>query len=211
MPADPTADPDWMSDQATTSRPFGFERLRQRPERTTSVTLAFDPNDAERLNAARLAKRRADAALDRAGAVADPDTLAALTDAADAATDALDALEAEMVTFTVHLRAVGAARAEELMLEHRPTDRQRKNAKALNNGDPKAQPQFNEDTFPPALLAESISRIEFSDGETIDHISVEQVAELWADRWPQGDKVQLLHAAIAINQASSAVGDLGKG
>lgn len=202
-----------MADTATTAptTPSGFDRLLHRAARTASVTLALDPNDAERHAEARAAKRRAAAEVDRATASKDADRIEAAQAALDEATEALATLEAEIVTFTIYLSAVGAKRVEELMLEHRPTDKQKRAARSLNNGDPKAEPQFNEDTFPPALLAEEITTIEFSDGDSTGPLSVQQLAELWADRWPQGDKVQIIQTAMLVNQAPSSVGDLGKG
>jgi hypothetical protein len=197
----------------------GKDRLFSRPDRSTTVTLALDPNDADRLADARSTARRLEAAAERAESKAQlapndqgrADTAEHAREAADEAAAKLEALEASLVTFTVHLRAIGPRRVEELLLSNRPTEKQRKNAKALANGDPKAQPDFNEDTFPPALLAEAITRIEFSDGDTIDALSVAEVTELWAGRWTQGDRAMLLQAAMQVNQAPSAVGDLGKG
>ncbi len=197
-------------------KPSPHDRLLKRPQRTASVTLALDPNDAERLAAARLAKRRADAALDRAEAAAAKDPTKAhavdqANEAAETATATLTNLEAEIVTFTIHLHPVGVRRVEELMLEHKPTDQQRRKAKQLANGDPKAQPTWNEDTFPPAFLAESIDRIEFSDGEVIEDLSIDYLAQLWNRGWTSQDRELVLGHALHVNQASSAVGDLGKG
>jgi hypothetical protein len=203
----------------TTSGPRGVSRLTQRPTRTTDLTLALDPNDAERLSEARSKLRQAESVFDRAQSAAgregaDASTLeraAEATDALDEAKANLDAVLESMVTFTVYLRGIGPRRQEELLHAHAPTQQQRTRAKALANGDPKAQPQFNEDTYPPALLAEAIERIVFSDGETIEGLSVAQMSELWMGTWSQGDKIMLLQAAQILDQAPSSVGDLGKG
>jgi len=194
--------------------------LTSRPAVTDTVTLALDPNDAQRLADARNRVRRAESDLDRAVAAAaregagDDKTEAAQTadEAADAARRDLADLEAGLVTFTVHLKAVGPRRYEELLLAHQPTNQQRAAAKKMANGDPKAQPGFDEDKFPPALLAEAVERITFSNGAAeITGLSPVQADELWRSPWPQGDRILVLQTAQMLNQVSSMVEDLGKG
>lgn len=197
-----------------------FDRLRNRATMTDAVTLALDPNDAQRLADARSRVRRAESAQARADAAAarenaSRDAYAAAEEAAadhEAAVTALAELEASLVTFTVHLKAVGPRRIEELMLEHRPTKAQCAAARSKANGDPNSDPEFDEDKFPPALLAEAIERIEFSDdGADIESLSVSQATDLWTSPWPQGDRIMVLQTAMMLNQVSSSVGDLGKG
>ncbi len=197
-----------------------LDRLTSRPAMADDVTLALDPNDAQRLADARFRVRRASAALERAEKTVSGDrashTAKAAVDEAEAehqsATEALGDLEASMVTFTVHLRAVGPRRIEELMLEHRPTKAQCSAARSQANGDPKADPEFNEDTFPPALLAEAVTSITYSDdGPPVESLSLSQAADLWRSPWPQGDRLLVLQTAIMLNQVTSSVGDLGKG
>lgn len=208
-----------MSDLQTPA-PSAAERLVGRPIATEKVTLALDPNDRQRLLEARSRVdraaddlRRADAAAGRAGADgAAQEKAEAAANERDAADAALEAIESSIVTFTVHVRAIGARRVEDLVLAHRPTDAQRRNAKSLANGDPKAQPEWNADTFPPALLAEAVPLIEFSDGDQLNAPSEQQFTDMWlSGHWPEGDRHLILQTALMINQVSSNVEDLGKG
>lgn len=205
---DPAADTTEPPTPSSSSRPRAAERLARRERRTTSVTLALDPNDAETLAEARAAAKRAQALVDRLTDSVDPDRRANAEAAAAAAADQLAAHQAAMVTFTVHMRAIGPARVEALLHAHRPTDKQRRDAKALANGDPKAQPTYNEDTFPPALLAEVITGIDFSDGDTSGPLSVEEVADMWRES-SQGDRILLMQSAMLLDQAPSRVEALG--
>ncbi len=186
-----------------------FERLRTRPTRTITITMALDPDDTDEFVAAR---RKVDAARNRLDD-ASTDQYDSLATELAAAEDAMVVVEAEHPTFTVHLRGVGPARVEELMYEHRPTDAQRKRARALNGGDPKAEPQWNEDTFPPAMLAEAVAKITFSDDpdNPIEGLSLTQATDLWAARWSIGDRSMIFNSAMILDQSVSQVGDLGKG
>lgn len=186
-----------------------FERLRTRPTRTVTVTMALDPDDTDEFVAAR---RKVEAARNRLAGVAPDQYDDAATELA-LAEEAMEAVEAEHPTFTVHLRGVGPARVEELMYGHRPTDAQRKRARALNGGDPKSEPQWNDDTFPPAMLAEAVAKITFSDDpeHPLDGLSLTQATDLWSARWSIGDRSMIFNAAMMLDQSLSQVGDLGKG
>lgn len=184
-----------------------FDRLRQRPQMTDKVTLALDPNDAAKLLTATVAARKA-----RTRAERTPTDGAAAAEA-EAAEQALADIKAGIVTFTVHACGIGPRRVEELLAEHRPTQQQIAKARRLNGGDPAHDPQFDEDKFPPALIAEAVTRIEFSDDpdNPITGLSVEQATELWMARWSQDDKAAILRICMAVDQVPALVGDLGKG
>lgn len=189
-----------------------LDRLTHRPERTASLTFALDPNEGVRHSEARntlvTAKRIVDQLAD------DPETTPATTALAAARLDeaqaAFDAI-GDMVTFTVEMVGLSPSRVQELILEHPPTPQQIKKARALNGGNPKGDPHVNEDTYPAALLAETISRVTISD----DHDSVltdltpSQVAQVLA-RCSQDDIVVLATTAESLAQAASKVEDLGK-
>lgn len=192
-----------------------LDRLTNRPARTASLTFAFDPNDGVRYSEARnallLAKRIATQLAD------DPETTPATTALAAArlaeAQAAFDAVGdiSDIVTFTVELTGLTPSRVQELILEHPPTPKQIKNARALNGGDPKKDPHVNEATYPAALLAETIERITFSDDadSVLTDLSHEQVASVLA-RCSQDDIVALATTAESLAQAASKVDVLGK-
>jgi len=186
----------------------GFDRLTQRPTRTGSVTLTLAPDDAAKVIEA---KSTLEAARKRLSGAPESPTLLAAVDQAQAD---YDKVRAEVVTFTVHLRGVGPRRAEELMQEHPPTDRQKARFRQLNP-DVKGVLQWNDDTFPPALLAETIERITFSDDpdgtQTVTDLSASRMGELWAGRWSVLDRQAIFLSALALDQQGANVEALGEG
>jgi hypothetical protein len=189
-----------------------LDRLTQRPVRTESLTFALDPNDGVRHSEARNALVTAKRIVTQLGD--DPETTPATTSLAAArlaeAQAAFDAL-GEMVTFTVEMVGLTPSRVQELILEHPPTQQQIKKARALNGGNPKGDPHVNEETYPAALLAETISRITISDDpdSVLTGLTPDQVA-LFLARCSQDDIVELATTAESLAQAASKVEDLGK-
>lgn len=189
----------------TTGSPL--DRLINRPERTEAVTFALDPNESDRLRDARQKVNRAQVIVDR-----EPTNVPAAERLTEAE-EALAELEASIVTIRFDIHAIGPARVEELMAEHKPTKEQATKARKAANGDPAAEPAYNEDTFPQVLLAEAVTAITASDDPGNAHTDIDQddIDALWASAgMSHTDKVELFNIALYINQASSSVGDLGK-
>ena len=185
-----------------------LDRFTHRPERTESVTFALDPNDSERLREARSAAAKARAASD--GKPDDEE----LCLAAIEAEDALSTIEASIVTIRFDLRAVGPTRVEELMLAHPASKEAKAKARAANNGNPAAEPACDDEAMAPALLAEAITAITTSDqpDDVQTVVTVEQMRAMWASKsLSVPDRSTLYNTAVLLNQASSSVGDLGKG
>lgn len=171
-------------------------RLKDRPRATTTYTIAFDPAAAEQLTRARVDIDNKDGA---ARAAAKKQYLRLLADT---------------VTVTFTLSAIGPARWEQLMAEHPPTpeqiDRAEASATAAGEQPGTVTVQWNEDTFPPALLAESVTSVAFSDApDTAENLPLADAVELWAGL-SQGDRLGLFTAAQTLNLRPSRVDLLGK-
>lgn len=188
-----------------------LDRLSHRPARTAALTFAFDPNDAARLTEARSALQLAKQVATQFGDDAAPATVALASGRLDEAQKAFDTIVAAAVTFTVEMRALAPSRVQELILEHQPTQKQIKNARAFNGGDPKKDPHVNETTYLPALLAEAIERVTISDDpdSVLTDLTPDQVAQLLVP-CSQGDLIILGTTAESLAQAASKVEDLGK-
>lgn len=183
-----------------------LDRFTHRPVRVENITFPLDPVDADRHREARqkvsAAKESQKRSQNDTGYVAVEEAEAALAD-----------LEASMVTVTFTVKAIGDRRVEELMLAHPPTKEQRTEARKNANGDPKAEPDWNPDSFPIALLAEAIETIVASDAPDSpqDNITEAQVKALWeSTSLSTTDRSDLFMRSLYINQAPSRVEDLGK-
>jgi len=97
-----------------------------------------------------------------------------------------DSRESEIV-FT--FRSAGRFRYDELVNEHPPTEKARKEGA-----------EFNSDTFPPALVAESCSIITEADGTEIDGISLEDATEIFASPdWNGAELRRIFFGALEVN------------
>ena len=118
-----------------------------------------------------------------------------------AAQAALDELRpaVESATTEIEISAIGRRAYEDLVDKHKPTSQQI--AKARKE-DPNADIAWNEDTFPPALLAAS----------AIDPLMTQDEASdlLESDKFNAMEMATLIAAAIRVNQVNKVV-DLGKG
>lgn len=184
-----------------------FDRLLERPARTDKVTLAYDPDDAAKLDEARQKIAAAKLAMD---AAEDDGTAAANW---QEARDGYEELKASMVLVTFHLRGIGPKRVELMLADHKPTSKQTDEARRSNGGKP-VNLQWNDDTFPPVLIAATTTRVEFSDkpDEAMDGLTEAEAAELFStgSKWSVGDRSRVFLTALALDQASSYVEDLGK-
>ena len=189
-----------------------LDRLTNRPPRSASLTFAFDPNTGARLTEARDQLRLAkQVAQQFTGADASPATIVTAQAAVEEAQAAYDEIVADAVTFTIELRALKPSRVQEIILEHPPTQKQIKTARALAKGNPKGDPHVNETTYLPALLAEAIALVTISDDPKakLTDLTPEEVAGL-IEPCSQGDLIVLGTTAESLAQASSQVEALGK-
>lgn len=206
-----------------------MSRLKARPNRRTTVTFPYDPTDSDRyeqLAGAKIEARRhlddVDGLLSRPGLEATDlqqmrgDATAAL----DAATAALDEYLASIPTITFNLASCGAKKAEKLLLAHPPTDDQQARTQAALKAEGKRGVlQFNEDTFPPALIAACTTSIVITgdEPETITDVTAEDLTELFAEEsWATGDVAELLTRCQVLAQVGTSIDratleHLGKG
>lgn len=179
-------------------RPPAFDHLRSaKKPATRKVSLCLDPDLGGEYEEAIVAADSARDALKN-----DPDAKQ-LPELRRAVEDA-DALVAELreqvepVTQVFTFRSMGRKKFENLMLEHPATQPQKDAAVARNEG----EPQWNEDTFPQALVAGSLAD---------PPLTFDQVKILFDDdEWSGPELLTLWTTALAVNQ-SRRVLDLGKG
>lgn len=188
-----------------------LDRFTNRKPRTATLTFTVDPDDADEHARLKKAVTSAEAHLGMATGSA----VTAAVDRHEAAVAALEAFEAESETITFHLAAIGPAKAEQLRLAHPPTKEQRTRARAEANGNPNADPGWNDDTFPAALVAASLTKITSSSGETVDgdDITEARIQAMWDSDTALllADRFQLFQTAYLMNEAPSSIEDLGKG
>jgi len=180
-----------------------------RPARTDTETFPVDPSDADRLRKLKDAARKAKTRYETKPS--DPNRI----DALEQTEKELAEHEASIRTITFHVQAVGDKRVEELMLAYPPTKEQKTKARKEANGDPSAEPQFDEDRFAPALLAEAVTHIVDSDNPDTPQtdVTLEQMTAMWNAQTAlsTADRVSLFTKAMMINQAPSSIEVLGKG
>jgi hypothetical protein len=137
----------------------------RRKMRVETLTMPVDPNDVHRFRSEQNRLVAAAAALDRVKVGhAKPDAIAeAETELADAQ-KALDAklVELGVPTMTFTFQALSPAKLEALLADHPPSKDQ---IDAARRADPDGPlPDYNGITYPPALLAATCTRVEWSDG-----------------------------------------------
>ena len=184
-----------------------FAALVDRAPATDTVVLAANADDAPRLAKARLALARAE---QKEQAASGPSAKAeAAVEVEDARSDLAD-LKATIPTLTFHLQGIGPHLVEELMVAHPATKDQKAKARKANGGKP-GNP-WNDDTFPPALLAQSITRISHSDPDIDDTVDIDvgKTTALWTSKGTSvADKSLLFMTALGLDQRGSGLGDLG--
>jgi hypothetical protein len=93
-----------------------------------------------------------------------------------------------------HIRALSRTRYRELLDDHPPRP-------------DTADRDWNEDTFPPSLLAESVTKIVYEKGDESDEIAgltLEEATEMWSE-WEAG-LTQVANACWNINEQAVGVG-----
>jgi hypothetical protein len=188
-------------------------RLLNRPVRQEIVAFAENPADADRL---RVLQGRVLRAQNPPRGVPVNPVEVADAEAELAAFQAM--LKGRLIRFT--LEPVDPKVWDALEAEHPPTDQQKAEYKramaealaAVGNGKAVPAPlRYNTDTFPAALVAAAVARIEFGDGEVADSLHPAEAEQMWASRaWPEGDLDLLFQNAEALSKVNTSVGDLGK-
>lgn len=195
-----------------------FDRIRNAPRRRTTITLAIDPNDVERLGEARhkleeLEKRLASARLAEATApsAANSERVLAMQERLDQLEEELPGVLEGVPTYTLHLEQLPVERIEELRFQNRPTKQQKERSKVLA-GDARAVPQYDEERYPPALLCEAVTQITYSDDpeNPTEALSLEMAAEM-VKGWSQKNTIYAVAAVELLAQEPTWIGDLGKG
>lgn len=194
-----------MTTETTTPKlPSPVDRLRKRPAATATYTFTFDPADLEAVTNAENAVETT-----RRTAEKQPKSPTA-KNAHTAAKKKLRKVLADTVLVTVTVRAIGASLLERIQHEHPPTEQQIATAEGkLDDGQ---QLLYDPDTYGPAILAESLVRLEFSDDPdgAVTRINVEEAHVLW-EQVAQLDRLEMLTMISAINMRSSKVDLVGKG
>lgn len=175
----------------------------RRPSRKQPIAFPFDPNDAGALRPLQAALQQAQESLETLGADATPEAHTAVEEAQSAYDAAL--AEHETVTFT--LQALSGARLQILQTEHPPTPEQ---IEAVKVTDPDAPaPDFDPETYPPAVLAAACVKVEWSDGTESKTLTEKQATDFW-ETSGNGDQELLMSVIGLLNNSPSLVGALGK-
>lgn len=175
----------------------------RRPPRKQPVAFPFDPNDAGALRPLQSALQDAQGAVEEAGA----DATAVQHKAVEDAQAAYDAALAEHETITLTLQALSGARLQILQTENPPTDEQVASVKVTDPDAP--APDFDPETYPPAVLAAACIGVAWSDGTTSKSLTVKQATDFW-ETSGNGDQELLMSVIGLLNNSPSLVGALGK-
>ena len=109
-----------------------------------------------------------------------------------------------MIRFT--FAALEPERFDDLKGEHRPTEPQK--TKARKEKGP--EPEWNTDTFPPALVAAACVKVESPSGE-IDGLSVEDAEAMWKSRsYNDAERAELFNTALGAQLTRTRI-ELPKG
>lgn len=167
-----------------------------------SITISLDPDKAETLSTARRVRDTAQLSADE-----HPENAQLADRAMEAAQkyeEAVAAMRGSVVRMT--FRAIDRQELDRLKGEHRPTERQKTDARKRKE----PEPEWNNDTFPPVLIAAACVRIEGPSGGE-DGISVEDAEKFWASPdYNMNERAAVFHTAVAAQMALHAVGDLPK-
>lgn len=176
-----------------TKVPMDHLRSRKQPV-TRKVTLAGDTEVATALREAQEELRRVEARNQARVTEASTRQVMELQQRIDGLT-----AEYQETSITFTFRSIGRKRYEKLMNDHAPTDEQRAAA-----GDKADQILFNSDTFPMALIMESLVDPRPEDGQ------YEEFASWIEDDFNNAEFYELWLAAFGVH-TERAVVSLGKG
>jgi hypothetical protein len=191
----------------------------RRKDRTDRLSFPVDPDDYEQIAPAQREQESAQSAVElavkAAENVVDEDDRgkldAALATARERLEKAKTAYEQALVghpvvTFT--LRAMSGAALQGVQTDHPPTDEQ---VEAVQKSDgPDARPDYNPETYPPALLAAATVKVEWSDGDTQEGLTQADARDFW-ETSSYGDQQMIMARIGLLNQVPSRVEALTKG
>lgn len=179
-------------------RPVTLDHLiSQKKAVTETVEIVLDPALAEELESAR--KTRDVAAARASVRSTDSEAQAQMWEAEEIVARLERQVEEEEVAVYFTFRSIGRATFDALVAAHPAGPEQR--AKYKRAGVTEDIP-WNEDTFPPAIIAASLVEPKLTE---------EEVRALWlADNWNQAELSVLALAAIKVNGVRRTT-DLGKG
>lgn len=164
--------------------------LSKRPEERT-VKICLDFELAQQLEAAMAERERT-----RRLADLQPDDAEAAERADLAAQEArrISAnVDEQLVEFT--FSSIDPGEFDDLKASHRPTEKQRTDAR--KNGQP--PPEWNIDTFPPALIAACCTRVKGPSG-TQEGLAFDEAKQLWAaPNWNVAERAELFNASLAAH------------
>lgn len=179
-----------------------FEALKSRKKpRTAEVKIALDVGVIETLERAVAKHRTAKMQLEALEAADAPKSTlinkkkAEVKESLREMEEAKALAEEEVVTFK--FRSVGRDKVDDLIETHPPTADQKAKAKKAGAD----EPQWNVDTFPPALIAMTLQEPKFTE---------EEVAEIWSsDDWNEAEVMALFTTAMQVLNNLKKVDFLG--
>jgi hypothetical protein len=170
----------------------------RRKERRDSMTFPVDPNDAAKL--LPLQRAHTDAAEALKLLAENDGSKAAIKDAQSKLDAAKAELDAGLADSGVQLQAIQS--------DNPPTKDQIASAKVTDPTSP--PPDYNPETYPPALLAAACTGVEWSDGEKADKLTPAEATDFYESS-SFGDQQQIMTVIALVNQLPSRVEALGKG
>ena len=175
------------------SKSYADIKKRKKPV-IKKVLIALDGEKADDFNEAR--SRLEDLEQQALDNPKDKDIQSDLIEAKDKFNELKETIDDDLIEFS--FRSIGRRRYEEIFEECPPTTKQKQ--EAAKNGE--EEPQWNPETFPPAIIAASIVDPEMSEDDVYD---------MWESTdWNQAELTSLFLAALTAN-AERKVVDLGKG
>ncbi len=170
-----------------------LDDLQAKEPETRTVEFCMDHGLAERLAEARYERDRTrrEAGRKHVDERAAQEAEAAAEKAEEVYLELVEEVRGKTIRFV--LAAVDPVTFDRLKAEHRPTDKQRTDARK-NNTD---VPEWNVDTFPPALVTASCIKVSGPSGE-YDGLSLEEAQAIWTSpNWNSAERAELGNAAMA--------------
>ncbi len=170
-----------------------MDDLRAKQPETRTVEFCMDHDLAERLVDARIERDRLkrEAGRRHVDERAAHEAEARAEEAEQEYLELAEQAKPKLIRFV--FAAVDPETYDRLKAEHRPTERQRTEARKQNQD----LPEWNVETFPPALVAASCIKVTGPSGEQ-DGLSIEEAQAIWkADNWNSAERAELGNAAMA--------------
>ena len=181
----------------------GVDAILARPKRTRKVTLAWDQEDAAKLDAMR---QRQHALQTRVTGGLAPDRVA--TDLAEV-TAMIDEFVEQMNAMVWYFESIGTRAVDALKTKYQPSKEQQSKHKAMNPG---ALPlDTDPERFHPALVAATCAGIDMPDGDRIEAVDEDDVRRMFDTALSANDQTALINAAMLVDISGSAIEDFLKG